>query len=176
MRSSLIFFAYLNDHDVAWLCQACRKVEIASRQVVVKSGEPNQTIYILLEGKCQVETAEGRRLDVLSSGDIIGEVSFVDGRKTTVQVTAAANVVLARLDEEVLGDKLDNDPQFASRFYRGVASVLAFRLRLNLQTAISSDSDVLSSAHEFVGEIDAVDLDATAKSSARLSYLLSRLL
>lgn len=176
MRSSLIFFQYLNDDDIAWICQVSRKQAIASEQVVIASGKPNQTIYILLEGKCRVETAEGRRLDVLSSGDIVGEVSFVDRRKTTAQVTADTHLVLAELDEEVLGKKLLGDPMFAARFYRGVASVLAFRLRRNLQTAISKDSNVLSSSHEFVGEIDAVDLDETAKAGARLSYLLSRLL
>ena len=176
MRSSLIFFEYLNDDDIAWICQASRKVVIASAQVVLASGKPNQTIYILLEGKCRTETPEGQRVDVLSSGDIIGEVSFVDRRKTTAQVTADTHVVLAQLDEEVLGNKLAGAPQFAARFYRGVASVLAFRLRRNMQTAISKDSDVLSNAHEFVGEIDAVDLDTTAKAGVRLSYLLSRLL
>lgn len=176
MRSSLIFFQYLNDDDIAWICQVSRKLAITSGQVVIASGKPNQTIYILLEGKCRVETAEGRRLDVLSSGDILGEVSFVDRRKTTAQVTADTDVVLAQLDEVVLGNKLVGDPMFAARFYRGIASVLAFRLRRNLQTAISKDSDVLSSAQEFVGEIDVVDLDETAKAGARLSYLLSRLL
>lgn len=115
-------------------------------------------------------------MDVLSSGDIFGEVSFVDRRKTTAQVTAETDVALAELNEEVLVNKLASDSMFAARFYRGVASVLAFRLRRNLQTAISKDSDVLSSAQEFVGEIDVVDLDETAKAGARLSYLLSRLL
>lgn len=176
MRSSLIFFEYLNDDDIAWICQVSRKLPMSRAQVVIASGQPNQSIYILLEGKCRVETAQGLRLDVLSSGDIIGEVSFVDRRKTTAQVTADTPVVLAQLDEDVLGNKLAGDPQFAARFYRGVASVLAFRLRRNMQTAISKDSDVLSSAYEFAGEIDAVDLDTTAKAGARLSYLLSRLM
>jgi len=176
MRSSLIFFEYLNDDDIAWICQVSRKQAISIDQVVMASGKPNQTIYILLEGKCRVETVEGRPLDVLSRGDILGEVSFVDRRKTAAQVRAETDVVLAQLDEDVLGKKLVGDPMFAVRFYRGVASVLAFRLRLNLQTAISKDSDLLSRAHEFVGEIDVVDLDETAKAGARFSYLLSRLL
>lgn len=176
MRSSLIIFEYLNDDDIVWIHRACRKVDITSRKVVIESGKPNQAIYILLEGKCRVETAEGRVLDVLSSGDLVGEVSFVDRRKTTMRVTADSNVVLACLDGEVLSAKLASDAPFAARFYRGVSSVLAFRLRRNLQTALSKGSDVLSGAHEFVGEIDAVDLDVTAKAGARLSYLLSRLL
>ena len=116
MRSSLIFFEYLNDDDIAWVCQVSRKLSIARAQVVMACGQPNQSIYILLEGKCRVETAQGLRLDVLSSGDIIGEVSFVDRRKTTAQVTADTPVVLAQLDEDVLGNKLAGDPQIAARF------------------------------------------------------------
>ena len=176
MRSSLIIFEYLNDNDIVWIHQACRKVDIASRKVVIESGKPNQDIYILLEGKCRVEADDGRALDVLISGDIVGEVSFVDRRKTTMRVTADSNAVLACLDGEVLSAKLASDAPFAARFYRGIASVLAFRLRRNLQTAFSKGSDVLSGAYEFVGEIDAVDLDVTAKAGERLSYVLSRLM
>jgi CRP/FNR family transcriptional regulator, cyclic AMP receptor protein len=73
-------------------------------------------------------------------------------------------------------EKIETDTGFAARFYMAVASVLAFRLRRNLQVAISGDVNVLDNSLEFAGEIDAVDLDATAKAGARLSYLLSQLL
>lgn len=70
--------------------------------------------------------------------------------------------------------KLDSDPLFATRFYRGVASVLAFRLRSNLQLVRDKGSSMLSSKQEFVGEVDPVDLNASAKAGARLSYFLNR--
>ena len=83
---------------------------------------------------------------------------------------------VAVLDEDVLTDKIEADTAFAARFFSAVASVLAFRLRRNLQVAISGDVNVLDREQEFAGEIDAVDLDATAKAGARLSYLLQKLL
>jgi CRP-like cAMP-binding protein len=106
----------------------------------------------------------------------MGEVSFVDQRKTTARISAKTDVVVAVLEEDVLLEKLQDNTAFAARFYKAVASVLAFRLRRNLQVAIDSNADVLSSRQEFVGEIDVVDLNSTAKAGARLSYLLAHLL
>jgi CRP/FNR family transcriptional regulator, cyclic AMP receptor protein len=176
MRSSLIIFENLDEDDVAWIHQACRKAEHVAGAVLIESGKVNRHVYLLLDGRCQVSAPDGRALDTLNAGDIMGEVSFVDKRKTVARVTAQTPVVVAVLDEDVLNEKLHEDTAFAARFYMAVASVLAFRLRRNLQVAISGDVNVLDSAQEFAGEIDSVDLDATAKAGARLSYLLRQLL
>ena len=176
MRSSLIIFDNLEEDDVAWIQQSCHKMKFAQGEVLIDSGKVNRSIYLLLEGKCQVSAPDGRPLDTLNAGDIMGEVSFVDRRRTTARVSADTDVTVALLDEDVLNEKIQSDTAFAARFYMAVASVLAFRLRRNLQVAISKDVNVMSSSQEFAGEIDDVDLDATAKAGARLSYLLSRLL
>ena len=43
MRSSLIFFEYLNDDDIAWICQVSRKLPMSRAQVVIASGQLGQT-------------------------------------------------------------------------------------------------------------------------------------
>ena len=174
MRSSLIFFECLDDADLAWIHQACTKIELAATKVLVQIGSVNTDVYILLAGKCKVDGADGRLLTPINAGDIIGEVSFVDKRKTLARVSAESNIVVARLDGDMLTAKLDSDPLFATRFYRGVASVLAFRLRSNLQLVRDKGSSMLSSKQEFAGEVDPVDLNASAKAGARLSYFLNR--
>ncbi|QDL53176.1 cyclic nucleotide-binding domain-containing protein [Rhodoferax aquaticus] len=176
MRSSLIIFENLDEDDVAWIHQACRKASFAAGTTLVECGRANRKISLLLQGRCQVFAADGRLLDTLSPGDMMGEISFVDRRKTTARICAETDVVVAVLEEDVLQEKLQSDTAFAARFYMAVASVLAFRLRRNLQVAISADADVLNSSQEFAGEIDVVDLDSTAKAGARLSYLLAHLL
>lgn len=176
MRSSLIIFENLDEADVAWIHHSCHKVSHPAGDTLVECGKSNRAISLLLRGRCQVFAADGRLLDTLSPGDMMGEISFVDRRKTTARISAETDVVVAVLDEDVLQEKLQADTRFAARFYMAVASVLAFRLRRNLQVAISADVDVLSSTQEFVGEIDVVDLDSTAKAGARLSYLLAHLL
>lgn len=176
MRSSLIIFENLDEDDVAWIRLACRKATHAAGTVLIEAGEVNLQVYLLLDGCCQVSTPDGRVLDTLNVGDILGEVSFVDKRKTVARVSAQTPVVVAVLDEDVLTNKLRDDKAFAARFYLAVASVLAFRLRRNLQVAVSADVNVLNTSQEFAGEIDGVDLNSTAKAGARLSYLLAQLL
>lgn len=176
MRSSLIFLGYLDDSDVAWLRQAGDRVTRAPGELVIDSGIVNHDIFLVLDGKCQVQAPNGMRLDAIHNGDLIGEVSYVDKRRTTARVSAESAVVLAHFSGQVLGDKLAADPAFAARFYRGVASVLAYRLRRNMQIAITGKVDVLEDAGtEYAGEIDPTDLDMTAKAGARLTYLLQAL-
>lgn len=176
MRSSLIFLSYLEDADVAWMIQACSQQRLAPGEVIIERGAINKSIYVLLEGKCSVTAANDLSLDDIENGDLIGEVSYVDGRRTTAQVSAQTPVRLAYLSAPSLAAKLQSDLGFASRFYRGVASVLAYRLRRNLQATITQQSDLLSSEEEFLGEIDEADLEATARSSARLSFILNALI
>ncbi len=173
MRSSIIFFEYLSDDDMSWIEQHSKKVELLEKDIVLDIGVKNQTIFILVKGACSVETSEGQKLEDLSIGAILGEVSFVDRRKTSVRVTAKSNIILARLDQAILNSKLQSDPLFASRFYHGVASVLAFRLRKNLQLTRPKKNEIFSTNSELAGEIELVDLDSTAKAGARLSHLIN---
>jgi CRP/FNR family cyclic AMP-dependent transcriptional regulator len=176
MRSSLIFLGYLDDADVAWMRQAGDRVSREPGELVVDSGITNHDIFLLLDGKCRVEAPNGMPLDAIHSGDLIGEVSYVDKRRTTARVCAESRVTLAHFSGRVLGDKLATDTAFAARFYRATASVLAYRLRRNIQIAITGETDVLDDAGvEFAGEIDPVDLDMTAKAGARLTFLLQAL-
>jgi CRP-like cAMP-binding protein len=176
MRSSLIFLSFLNDADVAWIVQVCRKRNLSPGEVLIERGAVNKDIYLLLEGKCNITAANNLPLGEMVSGDLIGEVSYVDERRTTAQVSAQSSVVLAHLSAQVLDGKMQADLGFASRFYRGVASVLAFRLRRNLQVTITQQSNLLSSSEEFESEIDSKDLDTTARSGARLDFMLKALI
>jgi CRP/FNR family cyclic AMP-dependent transcriptional regulator len=176
MRSSLIFLSFLNDADVAWIVQVCRKRNLSPGEVLIERGAVNKDIYLLLEGKCSITAANNLILGEVVSGDLIGEVSYVDERRTNAQVRAQSSVVLAHLSALVLNGKMQADLGFASRFYQGVASVLAFRLRRNLQATFDQKSNLLSSSEEFESEIDSKDLDTTARSGARLDFMLKALI
>ena len=176
MRSSLIFLSFLNDADVAWIVQVCRKRNLSPGEVLIERGAVNKDIYLLLEGKCSITAANNLSLGEVVSGDLIGEVSYVDERRTNAQVRAQSSVVLAHLSALVLNGKMQADLGFASRFYQGVASVLAFRLRRNLQATFDQKSNLLSSSEEFESEIDSKDLDTTARSGARLDFMLKALI
>ena len=175
MRSTLIFLSHLEDADVAWLVQACQKRVLKPQDILIQRGAVNQDIYMILQGKCEVKAANDLHLGEIESGELVGEISFVDQRRTTSQVNALTPVTLAHLSASTMDTKLRSDMGFSARFYRGVASVLAFRLRRNLQVAISGRRDILTSEDEFAGQLDMQDLDATAQAGARLEFMVKAL-
>ena len=176
MRSSLIMFDELNDDDVSVLIHSCEKLHFKARDLVIDSGQKGKGIFIILQGQCRVETAAGQVLDTLQSGDIVGEVSFVDQRNTVAKVIALGELITAVVYEDVLREWIRKDSGFASRFYLGVARTLAYRLRLNMQVALSKDTNVFSTGQEFRNQIDMEDLDAMTIAGTRLAHLLKRLL
>ena len=176
MRSSLIMFDELNDDDVSVLINSCEKLHFKAQDVVIDYGQKGKGIFIILQGQCRVETAGGLALDTLQSGDIVGEVSFVDQRNTVAKVIAQGELTTAVVYEDVLRECIRKDSGFASRFYLGVARTLAYRLRLNMQVALSKNANVLASEKEFSNQIDVDDLDAMTIAGTRLAYLLKRLL
>jgi CRP-like cAMP-binding protein len=176
MRSSLIMFDELNDDDVSVLINSCEKLHFKANDVVIDYGQKGKGVFIILQGQCRIETAGGQYLDTLQSGDIVGEVSFVDQRNTVAKVIALGDLATAVVYEDVLRAWIRNDSDFASRFYLGVARTLAYRLRLNMQVALHKGADVFASEKEFSNQIDVDDLDAMTIAGTRLAYLLKRLL
>ena len=88
MRSSLIFFECLDDDDVAWIYHACHKADYADKDILIDAGMVAAEIFILLEGKCRVESVAGQFLDLLSSGDIrCNHIGVGEGRPCCIGPT-----------------------------------------------------------------------------------------
>lgn len=176
MRSSLIMFDELNDDDVSILINACGKQTFKEKDIIINYGQKGKGVFIILNGQCRVEMVNGMVLDTLQSGDIVGEVSFVDQRNAVARVIALSDLTAAVVQEEVLRKWIQKDSDFAARFYLGVARTLAYRLRLNLQVALGKDANIFASTQEFKNQIDEEDLDAMTNAGTRLAYFLKRLL
>ena len=169
-------FDELNDNDVAVLIENCEKLQFKAHDLLIDHGQKSSGIFVLLQGQCRVETTDGQLLDTLQSGDIVGEVSFVDQRNTVARVIALGDLSAAMIQEDLLRAWINRDLAFGARFYLGVARTLAYRLRLNMQVALSKNANVFASEKEFSHQIDVDDLDAMTIAGTRLAYLLKRLL
>ena len=65
----------------------------------------------------------------LESGEVVGEISFVDSRKPTASVTALDECTVGLVPRRMLSAKLAQDIAFAAHFYQAIAIFLADRLR-----------------------------------------------
>ena len=126
MRTALFLFAALTEGDIAWLAGAGTVRQFAAGQALIRHGESLDALMILLEGEAQVATANA---SIRRPGECLGEVSLVDTRPASADVTALGPVRALVVRGDVLRRELQINSGFASRFWRGLAILLANRLR-----------------------------------------------
>lgn len=130
MRKALYILGSLDDSDIEWIAQHATRTTLNSGETLIRQGHVIDHLYILLEGQLSVRSGKdgGQEVAVLLSGEIVGEISFVDNRKPTASVIALQESRLLALKKAELSMKLSRDYAFASRFYRAIAVFLADRL------------------------------------------------
>lgn len=176
MKKVLFILGELDDDDIDWLLEIGSRDKILAGTVLIREGQPINAIYILLEGTLSVSTLalDGRELACLSSGEVVGEMSFIDTRLPSATVTAKENSVVLCIPRSELATKLRQDIGFASRFYRALAVFLSNRLRLTVNQLgyngdASEDADLPDSGLAREAK------DTVALAETRLDWLLRRL-
>lgn len=174
MRKALYILGILDDTDIEWLSRNGSNVSLRAGEVVITQGKPVDTLFIVLSGELQVYS-DDLEIARLQSGEIVGEISFVDSRPPLASVKALTNSSVCAINAEALRTKLARDSNFASHFYRALAVFLADRLRVTTSRFGygGSDQDAIESSDpdELHPELlESIDLAAT-----RFDKLLRRI-
>ena len=179
MRKALYILGQLNDLDVEWLIEAGQRRRVAKGAVLIRQGQPVQDLYLVLAGRLSVidEKLGGRELARLGTGEIVGEMSFVDAQPPSATVQVVEDSVVLALSRTRLQQRLDQDAAFAARFYRALALFLSDRLRSTVSRlgygapATTIDDDKMQE-----DELDLNVLDNVHLAGARFDHILKRLL
>lgn len=168
MRKALFLLGTLNDADIDWMAVNGMRKKLPAGQTLIAEGVPTEYLFFILDGACVVR-AGGRELAQLHSGEVLGEISFVDSRAPTATVSATEESTFLAIPRGQLEQKLQADVGFAARFYRALAVFLADRLRATLAGGSGKG------AQDESDEMDMDMLDRVALASARFDWLLNRL-
>jgi len=177
MRKALYILGDLNDADVAWLVEAGERLTLPAGSLVIRSGEPVDSLYIVTDGALEVLLPGGRRIAELGPGDILGEMSLIEKRPPTASVRALEETRVLAVPQARLRDQLDRDQGFAARFYRAIAVFLSDRLRstvgqLGYGTATPADAE---EAFALENELDEGLLDNLHVAGDRMLRLIALL-
>lgn len=177
MRKVLFILSELSDSDIDWLIANGVKRTLSTGTVLLTEGVPTDAMFILLEGHLSVSLAAigGRQASVLRSGEIIGELSFLDSRPPSATVTAADEATVLSISRSDLSGKLASDLGFAARFYRALGVFLASRLRRSERRLGYGTHDVLDETVEHEDELDPELLNQISLAGARFDWMLKRL-
>ncbi|HEY9806580.1 MAG TPA: cyclic nucleotide-binding domain-containing protein, partial [Candidatus Obscuribacterales bacterium] len=116
----------------------------------------------------------------LATGEIVGEMSFIDAQPPSATVKAVEGCLFLALPRQELATKLQQDIGFASRFYRAMSVVLCDRLQDRLTRhgygKLAYDKNQpLDEAVEYEDELDMDVLGQVSLAAARFDWLLRRL-
>lgn len=124
----------------------CEVMLLRPGTALLRRGEANRNVYILLSGKLVVQVGDeanpGTTIEI-APGDCIGELSAIDGKPISALVRAVSDVRVLRLDREVFWDRL--------MLLRGVAanllSTLTDRMRRSNLKALALQREHLELVH-----------------------------
>ena len=131
MNKALVILGELTNRDLDWMLRNGERKELESGTILIEEGKEIDALYIVLKGTlvASVSALGNRQVAQLSRGEVLGEMSFVDGRLPSATVTAEEHSLVLSVPRQKLSDKLEVDALFSLRFYRAVSKFLSSRLR-----------------------------------------------
>jgi CRP-like cAMP-binding protein len=100
-------FERCSKRELQQIASVADEVEIPADRPLTTEGEPGREFVVLVEGMAEVRR-KGRRVNVLSRGDFLGEIALLSNRPRTATVTTTVPsrilVLTARDFRRVLAD------------------------------------------------------------------------
>ena len=96
----------------------------ADSETIVRTGEPGDELFVVLEGSVRVER-DGREITRIDAGSFFGEISVLDGGVRSADVVAAGAVICLAIPRDVIREALAASPAAAW----AMLEILANRLR-----------------------------------------------
>lgn len=159
-----------------WLEQQGSQCSVASEKEIIKEGEQSGSLYFLRSGTAKVRTRQGPNsveLAELASGEIFGEMSFVDDRPPVASIIAGNDCSVLKIDKEKLKRSLSSDPRLAHAFYQLIGKKLATQLISQNQLIHrwpGIDVEPLRKVLVIFAILSEVDIEWLARHGIRNSY------
>ena len=144
MSKVLVILGELSDRDIDWMVANGKRTQLQAGTTLITEGQPLDALYIVLDGTLSVFVSAlgNKEIGTIISGEVLGEMSFVDGRLPSASVTAIEECLILSISRRLLTEKLEQDVLFSLRFYRAITKFLSSRLRGTVQR-LGEDTDYL---------------------------------
>lgn len=124
--------SYVDDESRQNLASYGGVVSTTAGQVLIRDGEVNQRLYIVLAGTFRVSTrVKGSEviLDDIGAGDCLGEVAIFNPDRASATVTSVEAGKLWFIEAEALQQFMDESPSCGCAVLLGINVILSRRLR-----------------------------------------------
>jgi CRP/FNR family cyclic AMP-dependent transcriptional regulator len=129
----------MTDEQRKSLAAAMTLRELAAGEVLVREGDTDDHLYVIASGVLGIIKAAGTEnemtINTVKPGDVVGELSFLDGATRYASLVAMSNSRVLGLSRGDLEGLLDRNPQLVYRVMRAIVRVVHdIQRRLSMQT------------------------------------------
>lgn len=175
MRKVLVILGQLKDTDAEWMARAGQKRHFDDGATLIRQGVRGTSIFFLLDGKLRVEDGKIGVIARLGTGEIVGEMSFVDESPPSATVVADGRVTVLELTHSDIESRTLEDPAFGTRLYKALCFFLADRLRGTVRRLGYGEAVTLDSDDVLEDELDEKLLDQVSVAGNRFDRMLKLL-
>ena len=127
-------FSKLTNEECKRLVDAGEVRTYRSGDVIIGEGDTLQALMLVKTGNVRVTRTSLDDLAAefagpLGPGEVVGEMSFIDGKGASANLIADGTTEMLVLPRELIGKILAEEPTLAGRFYESLFLVLARKLR-----------------------------------------------
>lgn len=129
----------LNDDERRTLARAMILRDLKHGDVLIREGSADDHLYVVASGVLGVIKAAGTdnelTINTIRPGDVVGELSFLDGATRYASLVAMSSTRVLGLSRGDLEGLLDQNPQLVYRVMRAIVRVVHdIQRRLSMQT------------------------------------------
>ena len=157
------FFQFLDEQERVSLAAQLEEVRLPEGQALFHYGEPGDCLYVIRAGKAEVffkdDTGTRIVLEVAGAGDVVGELSLLDGGPRTASVLVTETLEALRLDRDDLDKFLRTHPAAAidllgamGRRLRVTADRLRHTASRNVNVAAEDTRSTVQKAADWIAE------------------------
>jgi CRP-like cAMP-binding protein len=130
----------LNDDERRVLADAMTLRDLKHGEILVQEGSADDHLYVVVSGVLGVVKGAGLEeevtLNAIRPGDVVGELSFLDGATRYASLVALSDTSVLGLSRDALEGLLETRPKVVYHVMRAIVRVVhEIQRRLSMQTA-----------------------------------------
>ncbi|HSU53220.1 MAG TPA: cyclic nucleotide-binding domain-containing protein [Candidatus Dormibacteraeota bacterium] len=124
--------AGMNDEQLQRFADFMEIEKIPQFAVIVKQGDPGDTMYLILQGELRVRMNVGGKETILATlgvGEFFGDISLFDHGPRSADVVANVESIVLKISSSAIEQLSKAAPELATPFLRNIGQTLSARIR-----------------------------------------------
>ncbi len=130
---NITVFNGLTEDEWQMIIQNARSIEFKKGDLLLKAGESDDALYIMVSGQVEVITNNSfgfvKRIACIAEGSVFGELAFFDNQPRSASIRAISTGQVLRISRHGFEQIAAWNPKLAQQFLFDLGRILAHRFR-----------------------------------------------